>query len=281
MQAYRGLQPGEPFHPVSLVLLSALSQVDQTGSAISSVHVRPDAQSLKTLGARCRASKMWHKAADVAFLTAFALQFYWGWTMMAFWEAVKMIRPSELSKACLLRKWGSLEKEFNELRVVNGALTHRPNAKTGLSPFKNPSERATGWKKFNSLAGETGAWRSAAAAIADVCLSGTVKLPDMLSALGDAGLCTFGKTGTYKNLRLCRAVSLAMGVSIEDSEAAWMKWRSMSSHVKEVVRTHGMWTYPEACRFRNFMRVRQDMPAYDFSDLVCFVCLMRDVIFED
>ena len=48
----------------------------------------------------------------------------------------------------------------------------------------------------------------------------------------------------------------------------------MSTHVKDSLRAHGLWTYAEALRFRDAIRVRKNLPKYTMDDLICFVCLL-------
>ena len=277
MEAYRSklVKAGEPDHPTWLRWMSELDAIDDTGHAIVACNFRPDVRGLIAMASLCRASHLWTGLEDIFFLGALWLQMYWPWPMQDFWHGVRELAPSSIAKSLVVKLWQGIEKQYSNMKVVQGVLVH--GAKKGLSLFRNPSERRPGRNRFMKLAGELKNWRRCAEAVASLFTSRRrVALSDILNAFGEWNLQTFSSTGTYKNIRIARALALMAGVPLADTERDWRLWRGMSAHVRQVCRDSGIWSYAEACRFRDALRSRTGIAEYGFNDLICFACLQQD-----
>ena len=96
-----------------------------------------------------------------------------------------------------------------------------------------------------------------------------------------ATLRTYSGEYNYRNVRLARALAVITDKRFRDSEAEWHIWRQMSVHVKTVVARAGLWGFEDADAFRAALKQRLGLRHYGFTDLACFLCLLRGQFEED
>ena len=275
--AARFLPAGEPRHPTWVQMVKDLEITDVTGHHIARLRDRPDARAIRSVAALARKTNEWDDPGSVMFFIGYALQCFWVYGMMELWGSMKHLPPRQVTAATLRAQWQTIEHTFENMSVRDGALVDGVDRRPGgLHPLKNPSERRPGSVRFNELAEEVDAWRDCCAQLAELCRhpAAPVDLEHFLAIVGRSNLATFGSGVNYKNMRLARALSIAVNMQFEDNEAAWKCFRSMSAHVQHVVKASGLWAHSDALLFRDALRKRLGDPSYSFNDLTCFVCLM-------
>jgi len=75
-------------------------------------------------------------------------------------------------------------------------------------------------------------------------------------------------------VRAIRALAAATEKTLADTADCWSIWRNMSLHVRDAVKSIGLWEYEDAVLFRDAM-AETLKEAYSFSDMICFICLQK------
>ena len=228
-----------------------LQDTDRTGCQIVHLSRRPDVQALRTVNALCRVSDGWRKLGDVFVFLMFMLQLYWTWPMTCLWTLLSGLHPNDVTESLLRDKLKRVLALYKGLKVLNGSLVK--SKWSGLSPLKSPSERRSGVRRYLKLSKEVLAWRNCAKHLAYYFQrSSKIELRRALEILGNGKLRTFDHKPTYTNVRAIRALVAATENPLADT-ADWSIWRSMSRHVRDAIKSSGLWDYEDAVKFRDAM----------------------------
>ena len=93
----------------------------------------------------------------------------------------------------------------------------------------------------------------------------------------EAKLSTYSGAKDYRNVRLCRALVVAHGCYIADTEENWVILAKQSGHIMDSLRKLGLLNFSLAMKFRDALRVKLGMPDYCLNDLIIFVCLVKGI----
>jgi len=194
--------------------------------------------------------------------------------MTALWTLLCGTCPLDVTRDMLQEKLQIVVAMYKDVKVVNGTLT---TGKRGLSVLKKTNERRSNLNRFIELSSELDAWRRCARILAfrfEIC--DKVVLRVVLEILSAAKLRTFCRQYSYKKIRSIRALVVAAGHSFADTADCWSLWRQMSVHVRDAVKSNGLWHYDDAVRFRDAMAATLK-ESYTFVDIICFICLQKNL----
>lgn len=261
---------GGCLHPIWLELHCRIRHVDTTGRVVSIAAQRADLEGLAGVDALCRGVRSWSSLSHRLMAIGLVFQAYWGHAMTMLASAMLMLDPRSLSGRQLGAIWMGVSRRLRGCRYVGGILRCTVH---GAHPMKNPSERQSGSRRFRALARSLGAWRVAAAQVAAaIGHRRVVAIRQLLSALNSDGLAVYTSRVCYGNVRLVRAIIVALELRVDDTPDDWLVLSRMSPHVTRLCRRWCL-DHAAALILRDALRSELAYPSYSFLDLSCFLCL--------
>ena len=97
----------------------------------------------------------------------------------------------------------------------------------------------------------------------------------MLEIIRRGRLRTYRGLHDYGNIRLIRVLMTIAGGTMSDSASCWTCLSSMSPHVCGLTQRRAL-NYEGSICIRDHLRVLLANSSYSVSDLVCFLCLIKD-----
>ena len=258
-------------HPLWLVLRGQTASLDATGRPISVLRQRADIAGVMQVESILRTHSLWSDLSNRIWAIGLIFQAYWPESMLLLLVPFTSRAPHAVTAGRLRLWWRRAARTLSGCRYVQGVLVA---GSAGLDPMRNPSERRAGLVRYRALVANLQLWQRVSVQIAGALgPSGSiVSVRAVLSAMRCDGFRVYTDRICYGNVRLVRAIIVACGYSISDSEDDWAVLGSMSSSMVEKCRRWGL-SHGAAIALRDAMRA--SYPAYSFLDLTCFLCLSR------
>ena len=263
-------------HPYWSVLYGAVEDVDCTGSRIAAAAYRHDVRAVAD--AYVLLGLYPELASYKLLLCLFASQMYFSWPMHDFIHALGQSK-SGIEKASLRKIGHSVFRRYSSFRLLNGRLV---KGIRGRSVTKNPSERRNGQVRYDAMLDDLpGCIRICDAMMGYFWRRKLVSVSAMLSILGDAESNVYDARRSYKNIRCCRLLASAVGISFESTKVDWDVFLNMSPHVSSTLTNLGLTSYKYVYKILRVLRQKLDQPKYSINDFTIFVCLLNSVQHDD
>ena len=258
-------------HPLWLVLHEQVHSLDATGRPISVLRQRADIAGMIQVESILRTHSLWSDLSSRIWAMGLIFQAYWPESMLLLLVPFTSRAPDSVTPNRLRLWWRRAARILSGCRYVQGVLVA---GSVGLDPMRNPSERRSGSVRYRALVADLRLWQQVSIQIAAALgPSGSiVSVRSVLSAMRCDGFRVYSDRICYGNVRLVRAIVVACGYSISDSEDDWAVLKSMSSSMVETCRRWGL-HHAAAIALRDAMRA--SFPSYSLLDLTCFLCLSR------